>query len=307
MKLCLFPHQSDDYILENLKKNIKNQEVEIYYTYKEIGFLRRIFRKIHLLKLRKILKFEEYWYGEWKKKDKIKIKEIILFDSVIDFSIIDYIKKKYPGARVIFWYWNPIKNPKDVKLLKDKKIEVWTFDEDDKKKYDLNYNTQFYFNTNYKENKVSIKNKIYFIGANKGRLNKLIKFKSYFDNNKITFKFQVLDKKIQLKDRQIEILKSPIKYSEIIKNIKESEALLEIVQENQKGLTLRTMESLFFNKKLITNNKNIKNYDFYSKNNIYIIEDEANLKIDEFLNLPMEKIPEKIKKKYEFYNWIERF
>ena len=52
------------------------------------------------------------------------------------------------------------------------------------------------------------------------------------------------------------------------------------------------------NKKLITTNPDIINYDFYNPNNIHVI-DEENIRFDaEFFNVPYEPIPE-----YKYNNY----
>lgn len=98
-----------------------------------------------------------------------------------------------------------------------------------------------------------------------------------------------------------------VEYDDYLQNLRESKAILEIVPENVVGLTIRTMEALFFNKKLITNNKDIKNYDFYNPNNIFIIGEDSEDKIKQFINSPFELIDRKIVEYYDFENWIKRF
>ena len=95
-------------------------------------------------------------------------------------------------------------------------------------------------------------------------------------------------------------------YYEIIKLVGESKAILDLNNGNQVGLTLRPLEALFFKKKLITNNINIINYDFYSPDNIFIlgVDDISNLTI--FLNKKYKEIDKKIIEKYDFSNWLKR-
>lgn len=58
---------------------------------------------------------------------------------------------------------------------------------------------------------------------------------------------------------------------------------------------------------MITNFKDIKEYDFYKKDNIFIIgEDDLN-NIKNFVNTGYVDIPENIIKKYTIDGWIENF
>ncbi|AZK60965.1 hypothetical protein [Pectobacterium versatile] len=63
----------------------------------------------------------------------------------------------------------------------------------------------------------------------------------------------------------------PISYDENISLVKRSDVIIEINHQEQCGLTLRAIEALAFNKKLITNNKEIIKNDFYSPEKIFII------------------------------------
>ena len=89
--------------------------------------------------------------------------------------------------------------------------------------------------------------------------------------------------------------------------ISQTKALLDYNAYNQKGLSLRVMESLFFEKKLITTNKNVKNYGFYNKNNIFIIGEDKWQNLEEFINSEYEKINPEIIDYFDFKQWIKRF
>jgi hypothetical protein len=82
---------------------------------------------------------------------------------------------------------------------------------------------------------------------------------------------------------------------------------LDIVSKGQTGLTLRPLEALYAEKKLITNDINIKTYDFYNPNNIFVLEDNNFDKINDFLNKNYQTVDDKITEKYQFSNWIKRF
>lgn len=71
---------------------------------------------------------------------------------------------------------------------------------------------------------------------------------------------------------------------------------------------MRTLEATFFNKKLITNNIAIKNLPFYNKQNIYILEDEEEVRsIKEFMDCDIVNIPKDITDQYEINHWIKQF
>ena len=54
--------------------------------------------------------------------------------------------------------------------------------------------------------------------------------------------------------------------------LKQSKTVVDIQHPKQSGLTMRTIEMLGANKKMITTNADIQNYDFYHPNNICIVD-----------------------------------
>ena len=87
--------------------------------------------------------------------------------------------------------------------------------------------------------------------------------------------------------------------------MKSSNIIVDVPMANQNGLTIRTFEALGFNRKLITTNKNIANYDFYNPTNIYIYEGEGSFDFEsDFFKKPYEILPKEIKEKYSLSSFI---
>ena len=102
--------------------------------------------------------------------------------------------------------------------------------------------------------------------------------------------------------------KKCISYKEYLKKIEKSKAILDIIEDTQyPALTLRVLESLFFEKKLVTNNEDIKNYAIYNPNNIFIVKENNITDIIKFLEKPYISLKPEIIDYYDFKNWIKRF
>ena len=94
---------------------------------------------------------------------------------------------------------------------------------------------------------------------------------------------------------------------DVVKFIHGTKCILDITKTKQIGLTLRTYEAIYYNKKLITFNKTIKKYDFYNSNNILIISDNIQInKIMAFLSAPLIPYNEELLERYSFDAWIKR-
>ncbi|HFR3278101.1 TPA: capsular biosynthesis protein CpsH, partial [Streptococcus suis] len=91
---------------------------------------------------------------------------------------------------------------------------------------------------------------------------------------------------------------------EIADIINETEVVLDIQHPKQSGLTMRTIEMIGMNKKIITTNPMIRQYDFYNPNNILII-DRFDVEIDlSFFESPYQELQTEIYEKYSLEQWI---
>lgn len=297
MKKILFLNGNSKNEFYNNERN-KYDGVEANSIFKTNSIFSKVIRRIFFnLKLPGI----GLLFGEWKNNiDKYDV--FIISTSIYSPSIYKFIRKR-TDAKIIHWYWNPIVDDINPKNIKEKDCEVWSFDEKDCEEFDLNYITTYYFNT-IELTKEQIINDIYFIGADKGRLSKLIELEKQFTKKGLKTKFHITKSKDSIDDEYK--FEKTINYYEVLKGISSSKAILDYVQEGQSGLTQRPMEAIFHRKKLVTNDKNIVKYDFYNNNNIFVIGIDDIENINEFLNSPYKLIPNEIIQKYDFENWIEK-
>ncbi|WP_035291762.1 hypothetical protein [Clostridium sp. KNHs214] len=97
----------------------------------------------------------------------------------------------------------------------------------------------------------------------------------------------------------------PLSESENLDVLKRANSVFDMQHNKQSGLTMRTIETLGAKRKLITTNRNIKRYEFYNENNIFVM-DENNLdKIEAFIKRKYEPINDEVYKKYSISSWID--
>lgn len=279
-------------------EKITEYGIDIKPPFRSILNMLKVFRSLHLSSR---LKFKNIWYNNYNNINDYDI--IILAANEFTVSLSSYIEKKIndKSIRLIFWYWNPVK-PKYKPNLVSSKWEKWTFDKEDSIRYEMKYNGTYYFPIDMNLEKEEID--VFFIGLDKGRYNELVELENIFIKFGLNTKFHIVsDKKNLIISRKYKPL---ISYQTVVKNISKSKAILELMQENQTGHTLRTMESLFLSKKLITNNKSIASYNFYKKENIFILGDDDLSKLKDFLEAPYQQLDPSIVTQYDFANWINR-
>lgn len=229
---------------------------------------------------------------------------LIVFDSGIkDAKILQRIEENNKDKRLIFYYWNPVTTTIHPKMIPEK-YERWSYSPDDCRLYEMRYNSTFYFEC-FANKKVDFTDNtdICFIGKDKGRKKVLQKLKQMLEDAGLTTNFYITATHPRF---QRVGYQKKVSYKESLNITLGSTCILDYYSNPMAGLSLRAMESIFLGRKLITNNKTIKDYDFYHPDNIYMIENEQR-SLHEFIETPMVEIDENIVKGYLFANWLGRF
>ena len=280
---------------------------EIYTPLNNIGL--RILRRIII----PIPGLDSFFFGDWN-KNLNEYTKIIINDAMFNNNILKYISKKNAVAYKYVYYTNAVRNSRIKPNNIPKDWRVYTFDISDSKEFDIEYSPEYY--TEHQENiKYDLKYDVCYVGADKTnvRLKNLLDIKEVLRKNKVQNFFHIF--RVLKKYNKYELQETTnmfLKYEDIQRIILESKCILELQMEGQSGCTLRTLESMFLNRKLITNNKDIVNYDFYNPNNIFVIENADDFKdrfndILKFMRSPYQKLPDMVKNNYKFCKWLERF
>lgn len=225
----------------------------------------------------------------------------VIFDSCTNSFFLKWFKENNPKACHIFYFWNSVAhtawNPQDIQHLG---YQVWTFDPKDAVLYQLHYNPQFYCSSWY----INLKNTtassydISFVGLDShGRMQNIEKIVEEIGRD-----IHLTSNLYFVAPRWYLFFKNP-KYKKILnfrKMLEEEmkgKAILDIIPSSQSGYSLRVFDALCNGKKLITNNLNILNEDFYDKNNIFIIGHDSIDSLPVFLNIPQNPISSSISKR----------
>lgn len=234
-------------------------------------------------------------------------------------SALELIKKKNRTAKWILYLWDSLIRISNIESKFKFFDKVYSFDRLDCLN---NRNMEFlplfyrfeYLNSNsnvgnpqydiyhvgwcHSDRLSLIKNIIATNGDNQIKYNFLL-FTTYFSYLK-----QVISE-IKFKENKKYFIFKAISAQDNFCNIINSKATLDIAHPLQSGLTMRTIELIGMQKKVITTNQDIINYDFYHKDNIFIL-DRNNPKIDiAFLNKHFKPIPAEILLKYNINSWLK--
>lgn len=213
------------------------------------------------------------------------------------------IKKRYPNIRIVYCFTNIIKITGAKKFgllssLKETYDQIFAFDKEDSKKYgfdhsNLIYTPIIYHNTNDKISKYDL----FYVGQAKDRLDKLIQIFKHAKSEGLKCKFFITGVEPNDMYEDIDITYNhQLPYGEVLEYIKQSTAIVDAIQSDSTGLTIKTCEAVLWGKKLITTNLHVELESFFHKSNILIYTSESQLK--NFISLPF--IPYNEKDIYEF-------
>lgn len=282
--------------------------VDVDSIYLQVNKAFRAIRKLHY---HTNLSGKFIWYGRWKKYLH-NYDVIIIFSALLGDEIFEWIRCEGYKGRLIFYYRDPQEAPylSDWMLARNMKekcdnVELWSFDPNDSRKYGMKYNPQFYFFTTAKP---SIKYDAVYVGAARGRTDLIKLCYKNIRRQGLTCQFVVKGDSDSFTECQnIKIIHQNMPYENIISHNNSALAIVEINQKGQSGLTVRALEALFMGKKLITNNTDIRKYDFYHPNNIFIIGENDWYDLRSFVYSPYHAVNKEIIHKYSADEWMKRF
>lgn len=310
MKICLISFDNwgfNKYIVDYLNENRHTVSVIDFskFKYSYPNFLYRIYNGFLKVFLKKNIKTKFYGEKIIQELNNLNEEQDIILTIKADFIDPIYASKirNYTKKSIAFFNDGTKRCPKIVKVL-DCFDEVYSFDKSDCEKYNLKFKPNFIYDLASSKNE-SNEYDLFYISSLDKRINSIIKIAEKLKENNITYKIFTLKGDKKISNELLEFIKTPIPLPEIKNYISKSKVLLDIQRKNQLGLTFRVFESLGYEKKLITTNSDIKNYDFYNPNNISIIDSNDPVIDPLFFQTPYEKIDEKILHQYKIDGWIQ--
>lgn len=163
-----------------------------------------------------------------------------------------------------------------LQLVKEDYFDlIYTVDKDDASKYGFNFTNAVYSKRNMINNHCS-NWKVSYVGAAKNRLPELHAIAAIFEQMKSIFYINGVKREERCPLNNV-IYNHAMDYAEVLRVVDMSDCIVEVLQKGQRGFTFRTYETICYNKKLITNNVDIKECEFYNPRYIKIyseIDDE---------------------------------
>ena len=316
MKICVISFDFwgyDAHIVETLKeKGIEANHIKIgAVSYENFGErLTNLFSKVFLgknLKYQKRQKFVIEQLDKLGHQDQI----LVLNADTFDRSTLEYMKR-CTNRFITFLYDNLDRFPVQDKLHFFDKI--YSFDDKDIEKHGFERLTNYnYLPFLSQEKQNPSEDALYITSYDKKRIKQLDILSQKFEELRLKFDLYVIGKKSwknqlmkPFSKNKIVFTRKRINHENLPEFYKRTKVILDLMRENQYGLSFRVFEAMALEKKIITDNEKIKNYDFYNPNNILILNKDFSNITKEFFETPYQSLPEEIYKKYALEKWVER-
>jgi hypothetical protein len=238
----------------------------------------------------------------------------VIKGAFIDIRLLEYLRSNLPKATFIYYNWDSFKNWPDAYSIYKLFDKRFSFDRVDcEKNADIKYLPLFHVFGANKPSLLPISTELVFVGTKTpDRLKFLEKIQEQCQHYGLRFKAHIpMSRKYQFWLRFIEKSQlykitsgNRLSPNEYITILLQSKCQIDMEQQNQSGLTIRTIETLALGRKLITTNKNIAKEKFYNTNNIMIVDRNKPIIKFNFFQTAFEEVPS-FYEKYSLRTWIK--
>lgn len=207
--------------------------------------------------------------------------------------LIKHLRSKSGLSKIIYVFSNFTQNSGStvygiINDLKNTYDQVFAFDPFDEKKYGFEYSRLVYeVDMEYVPQDVTEETDLFYIGQAKDRLHKLLSIFKKAQEEGLKCRFYITGVAENEKyEHQDIIYNTPLDYGKVLDYISKTKGIVDAIQGESSGMTIKTSEAVMLNKKLITTNPYVKDEPYYHPQNILIYDENSNL--SDFLNSAFE-------------------
>ncbi|MFD2908051.1 hypothetical protein ACFSX9_04810 [Flavobacterium ardleyense] len=311
MKICIISFDST-YFDHNIKLELERRSIDVNhidaskFKFKYKSVFDRININLNNKEYKKNKKREALEEYILKKITAIGKQEIILFIRPDKISRVTHLEIKKQTKTYISYIYDSCKRFPIDHLLNGVFDEIFSFDLVDSKKYNFTFIPNYIYMEKRESDLSKLNNNIFMVISIDERFNFLNKLANYLSSQNISYKFIAVGKKLPEKtNKNIVFSKRTLLPCDLKDDLEHSKIFLDLIRKDHNGLSFRIFEAIAMQRKIITTNKTIKNYDFYNPNNILILDSDTDINIsNDFLATPYEPLSEAIYCKYTIQNWV---
>lgn len=242
---------------------------------------------------------------------------VFIIDGGMDAELLKGFRKRLKDSVFILYLWDDVVRIKNFESTRKCFDKIFSFSQFDAHKYGLTYLPLFYLNEfryageekriamnmigTLQEERLSIGQRV----REELKLTVQMCFIYLYERRKWHYLIRNHILKMNLKNIPQEIYFDKISIDNVAQILKNSKITLDIPAQTQKGLSMRTFESIAAHTKIITTNSGIRNIEFYNSSNVCVIDkDNINISSD-FLKRDYVPLDDSVIEKYSFDNWMK--
>lgn len=311
MRVCIISFDYwgfDHYIIKELRaRDVEATHININnFVYKHPSLLHKIANAANKLLYKKNIKKSKRQEWVLKQLEALPTQDVILTIRPDLLDVPTHLNIKSKSKLYYAYLYDSTRRFNINHLLNGVFDKIFSFDENDVKKYNFIHITNYIYLPKQDIKPSSAYDyKVFIVISGDERLTTLNAIADKLNLLSINYKFIVRAsrKPINL-NAGIEYTKEEIWQDKLIDYLDKSEILLDLIRDGHNGLSFRIFESMAYQKKLITTNQSVKNYDFYTPDNIMVVDPE-NITIDEaFFTTPYTPLDAEVYNKYTITNWV---
>ncbi len=268
---------------KEISKALEQKGYRVFYTPDErkAGFFDRIIKKVSPGIWEK--KFDAFVEGLPARFPEKMDKVIMIFcGRYIRKKHVEFLKERYPEAEFVYYAWDAVKNYPHIAEFYRSFDRSYSFDRADCAEYGMEHLPLFYSNS-LKE--ASVQYDCTFLMSYVGKKKNSYRLvcnalpsglrvmRYLFLTDRFSYLYNKLFHPRDLRGFKMkDFYYRSLKRDEANDLFASSFAVADCPAAGQSGLTIRTFEVLRLKRKLITTNSNVKTYDFYTPDNIFVVE-----------------------------------
>ncbi len=241
---------------------------------------------------------------------------LIIQGEGITRNTLSELRTTFPRANLVFYTWDSIANKPSFKNNLAIYDRFLTFDPVDANIYGMYFRPLFYVQRFNAPASFDYSYDLSFIGTIHSDRYKIIcrlleelpstsrTFTHFYLQANWMFDFRRIFTKTIVGAKRDEFRFSPLGRDIVQTIFHKSRAVIDIEHPRQRGATMRSIEAMGSDRKIITTNNFLRNYDFFNPDNIHIIDRNVPKIPKNFLQTPYQSVPEKIKGKYSLQQWV---
>ncbi|THJ36371.1 hypothetical protein E8K88_00215 [Lampropedia aestuarii] len=251
-------------------------------------------------------------------------------DSVLIFALgntkdMVLLGKYLHGKQVHAFLWNPVlehntpqgiaKALERLTAIEQLTPSIYSFDRADVAQYGLLYAPQPFRHMEAGDAPAAAQSPptdFFFLGYDKGRLPLLMRLKQAADTLGLSCHFHILPDagKTYSAAEQAMLSTGYLSYADNMALSQRARCLIDIVQATQSGATMRSVEALFLNKKLITTRQLALQEPDYNPSRTLVVDSSTAIDCQallHFMQSPFVPASDAIRTEHEINTWLNRF